>query len=265
MLWTLAVVVTLASAVWQRTTGPTYPVRVDTEISGAPVRGELPRSHSVTGDLPIELEAPDAAVLGAVLWRRLGAGDDWTRVEMSREGTRLLARLPAQPAAGKLEYHVILVRGDATQAINGEQAVVARFKGDVPAWVLVPHIFFMFFAMLWSNRCGLEAVAGGPRRRVMALTTFGLLIVGGLVLGPIVQKYAFGAFWTGWPFGEDLTDNKLAVAVIAWGVAALRRDGGRGARTAAIIAALVVFAVYMIPHSLHGSTLDYASMETVSG
>ncbi len=43
-----------------------------------------------------------------------------------------------------------------------------------------------------------------------------LLVLGGFLLGPIVQKYAFGAFWTGWPFGEDLTDNKTAVAVLAW-------------------------------------------------
>ncbi len=264
MLWTLAVVITLASAVWQRTTGPTYPQRIDMELAGAQVRGELITSHSVSGDLPVVLEAP-ADVRGEVLWRRLGTDDDWTRVEMVRADGALSAHLPAQPSAGKLEYHVLLARGEAVLQVNGDEAVVARFKGDVPAWALVPHIFFMFFGMLWSNRCGLEAMVGGPRRRAMALTTLGLLVVGGLILGPIVQKYAFGAYWTGWPFGEDLTDNKLAVAVLAWVVAAVPRAGKRGLRLATVVAALVVFAVYMIPHSLHGSTLDYETMETISG
>jgi Na+/melibiose symporter-like transporter len=123
----------------------------------------------------------------------------------------------------------------------------------------------MFFAMLWSNRAGLEALVGGAGRHNMALTTLGLLVVGGLILGPIVQKYAFGAYWTGWPLGEDLTDNKLAVAAAAWAIAVWRRGNTKSARTVAIIAALVVLAVYMIPHSMHGSTLDYSTMETGSG
>jgi len=265
MLWVLAVVVTLASAVYQRTTGPTYEVRVNTEVAGAEVRGELLRTHSISADLPVALDVPDTDVTGVVLWRRLGAGDDWARAPMIREGDRLATHLPAQPSAGKLEYSVILTRGGRTLVVNGNEAVVARFKGDVPAFVLAPHIFFMFFAMLWSNRAGLEALTGGAGRHKMALTTLGLLVVGGLILGPIVQKYAFGAYWTGWPLGEDLTDNKLAVAAAAWAIAVWRRGNGKGARTMAIIAALVVFAVYMIPHSMHGSTLDYATMETMSG
>jgi len=265
MLWTVAVVATLASAVYQRTTGPTYETRVEERFGAGDVRGELLRSHSVSSDLPVEFEVEDPAVVGRVLWRRLGAGDPWSTVPMVRDGSRLTAALPAQPAAGKIEYSVVLALDEDILAVGGEEAVVARFKGDVPPFVLVPHILFMFLGMLWSNRTGLEALVGGPRRDRMALVTLGLLVVGGLILGPIVQKYAFGAFWTGWPLGEDLTDNKLAVAVVAWGWASWRRGDGRWPRATAIIAALIVLAVYMIPHSLHGSTLDYATMETVSG
>jgi hypothetical protein len=43
------------------------------------------------------------------------------------------------------------------------------------------------------------------------------------------------------------------------------RGEGRAARIVTVVAALVVFAVYMIPHSMNGSTLDYASMKTVTG
>lgn len=266
MLWTIAVVITLASAFYQRTTGPSYEVRVHEEIAGVEVGGELLRSHSVSSDLPVSLEIPDPDVTGRVLWRRYGANEDWRSNPMTRDGDRLTTHLPAQPSAGKLEYSVLLTKGETTLTVmNGDEAVVARFKGDVPAFVLAPHIFFMFFAMLWSNRTGLEALTGGLKRQRMALTTFGLLVVGGLILGPIVQKYAFGAYWTGWPLGEDLTDNKLAVAAAAWAWASWRKGNGRWPRAIAIIAALVVFAVYMIPHSMHGSTLDYSTMETISG
>ena len=33
--------------------------------------------------------------------------------------------------------------------------------------------------------------------------TFGLIAVGGFILGPIVQKNAFDAYWTGIPFGWE--------------------------------------------------------------
>jgi hypothetical protein len=58
----------------------------------------------------------------------------------------------------------------------------------------------------------------------------GLPFVGGLILGPPVQLEAFGALWTGWPFGADLTDNKTLIAVLAWVpavVAALRNKKTR--------------------------------------
>ena len=36
-----------------------------------------------------------------------------------------------------------------------------------------------------------------------------------------VQKAAFGAYWTGFPFGYDLTDNKTVLMWLAWVLAAL--------------------------------------------
>lgn len=265
-LWILAVVVTLASALYQRMTGPSYPVRVRAELAGEPVRARLARTHSVSGDLPVRVRAADPQVAGEVRWRRFPTDEPWRALPLARDDQgRLAAQLPAQPSAGKLEYRVRLTRGDEALDLPSDRAVVARFKGDVPPWVLAPHILLMFLGMLWSNRAGLEAVFGGAGRSRLARRTLGLLAVGGLLLGPLVQKYAFGAYWTGWPFGEDLTDNKLAAAVLAWAAAALMRGDGRAARLVTLLAALVVFAVYMIPHSMNGSTLDYASMKTVTG
>jgi hypothetical protein len=92
------------------------------------------------------------------------------------------------------------------------------------------------------------------------------ITIGGLVLGPIVQKHAFGAYWTGWPFGEDLTDNKTLAMWVAWVVAVAvlgrrREPGDRVARSAVVGACLVMIAVYLVPHSLRGSQLDYGKVE----
>lgn len=263
LLWVLAVVLTLFSAVYQRMTGPTYPVRVAGEIAGKVVSAKLLTSHSVSTDLPVTVTAADEGITGKVVYRRLGAGDDWTAVAMTRAGETLAASLPRQPSAGKLEYSVMLESGDAGLQLSGDEAVVARFKGDVPAAILIPHIFLMFFAMVWSNRAAMEALVKGDGLSRQSLWALLLLVVGGMILGPIVQKYAFGAYWTGWPFGGDLTDNKLAVAVLAWAFAAWKVRSG--SRWPAVVAALILLAMYMIPHSALGSTLDYETMQTVTG
>jgi hypothetical protein len=88
------------------------------------------------------------------------------------------------------------------------------------------------------------------------------MIPGGFVLGPVVQKFAFGAYWTGWPFGGDWTDNKTLAALVAWLVAwAICRWWPRFQRPAVLFAAIVMFAVYLIPHSIHGSELDWEEVE----
>jgi hypothetical protein len=265
ILWIMAVVLTLGSAVWQRLTGPTHPVRVRETLAGGEVRGRLPRSADTGKELILRLTAVEPGIEGRVVWRLYPGDHPWREIPLVREGDVLAAGIPTQPPAGKLEYQVELTTaGGERLLIPPDRAAVARFKGHVTPWVLGPHILLMFLGMLWSTRAGLEALAGGAGLRRQALVTLALLAVGGLILGPVVQKQAFGAFWTGWPLGEDLTDNKLAAAVLVWAVAAwrTRRGGGRGW---ALLATAVTLAVYAIPHSLHGSTLDYQTMETISG
>jgi hypothetical protein len=83
------------------------------------------------------------------------------------------------------------------------------------------------------------------------------LLIGGLILGPIVQKYAFDAYWTGWPFGHDLTDNKTAVSFILWVLAyfIIRRNPQK--RGWVLAACILQLAVYLIPHSMFGSEIDF--------
>jgi hypothetical protein len=175
---------------------------------------------------------------------------------MTRRADVLYASLPHQPPAGKLEYLVELTRNEERVIFPGRPAVT-RFKGDVSAGVLVPHILAMFLGMLFSTRAGLEALVKGPSRRSLTTIAFGLLLVGGFVLGPMVQKAAFGAYWTGIPWGYDLTDNKTLIAVAAWLVAAWRVYTRPNARWSLVLAALVTLAVFVIPHSVWGSEIRW--------
>lgn len=261
--WALALVVTLSAAIYQRRTGPTYPKRIEIGLSGQTYKLKLPRSHE-QADCPVRLPIADATSEGELLYRRYPAGDAWDTLTLRREGAELAAQLPQQPPAGKLAYRIHLRSGTESVRIGDDEPVVIRFKGNVPGVFLAPHVFFMFAAMLLSTLSGLLALAGRHRQVIYGRVTFVLLLIGGMILGPVVQLYAFGDLWTGIPFGWDLTDNKTLVAFLFWTlalVANLRRER----HWATVLAAVVLLLIYSIPHSLYGSELDYESGKVIQG
>ena len=83
------------------------------------------------------------------------------------------------------------------------------------------------------------------------------LLLGGFILGPLVQWYAFGVWWSGVPFGYDWTDNKVLVELIFWILALALNRGNRRDRRSVYLAGIVTLAVYFIPHSIFGSEYDY--------
>jgi hypothetical protein len=264
MLWLITVALTLSSVVYQRMTGPTYPVRGHIEINGQEISYRLPRSHDTNGNAPVEIAVPDRSITGEMELRRYKSHDDWTTQPAVRNDDNLVMTIPEQPAAGKVIYKVTLHDADGNSYPLSDDYVILRFKGAVPPFILFPHILFMFVGMLLATRTGLEGIAGGDNLYRLNLLTLVCLGLGGLILGPIVQKYAFHAFWTGWPFGEDLTDNKTLVAVVFWVVAFYKaKYRGRGMHAWAVIAAVVTLLVYLIPHSTLGSEIDYTKMEDI--
>jgi len=173
-------------------------------------------------------------------------------------GDNLEAALPNQSAAGKLEYYVTLSDIVNTEELLNSGPIVIRFKGDVPATVLIPHIFFMFFGMLCANLTGLLALGKKEKYKFYGIVTLIFIAIGGMTLGPVVQKYAFGELWTGVPFGWDLTDNKTLVAFIFW-ILAVVGNWKKDRPYLSIIAAGVTLIIFSIPHSAFGSELDYST------
>jgi hypothetical protein len=264
LFWILAVILTLSSAVYQRMTGPTHPVRGSAVLAGGSIQWTLDRSHGGSGDQPVRLFVADAGTEGSLFFKRYKTDDEWTRMRMLRRGDTLAAMLPHQPPAGKLEYAVELQAGNAFLRIPEEESIVTRFKGHVPNGFLFPHVIAMFLAMLFSMRVGLETLRRDAKLRVLVIWTVALITLGGMILGPIVQKFAFGAFWTGFPFGTDLTDNKTLIAFIAWTaalMAVLRAKESSFPRWLVLAASIITLAVYLIPHSMMGSELNYRELD----
>lgn len=247
-LWLIAFLLTILTAVYQRVTGPTYPVSGDVMIGGNQIQYDLARSHGGEGDHQIEIKVKDETINGELVWKRYKTNDEWTSVGMIRKGNMLNAALPHQPPAGKLVYHITLQKNDEFFTLPEEGGVIIRFKGDVPVYFLIPHIIFIFGAMLISTRAGLEYFNEGKKFRPLTILTFIFIIIGGFILGPIIQYYAFGAFWTGFPFGHDLTDNKVLIGFIGWLLALISLYKFKNPKRWIIFASFLMFIIFMIPH-----------------
>ncbi len=251
-----SIIFTLFIAVYQRMTGPSYPVKGKITLGEQDIKYKLIRTYDGSDQAAIQITVNDTSVKGEIRYRRFKSYDSWQTEAMVRTGETLTGYLLHLPPAGKVMYEVTLIKGDQRYALN-EQPAVLRYKGKVPASVLFPHIIIIFLAMLFSTFTGLMVLFKGRNTYVYAWITVLSLLVGGMILGPIVQKFSFGAYWTGWPFGTDLTDNKLLLALVVWVIALVVMHRNRAHRILPVIASIVLLIVFLIPHSVKGSEIDF--------
>jgi len=256
LLWFFAFIFTAALAIYQRMTGPTYPVSGDITIEGQYIHYKMIRTADVGKDAEVRITVADTNIKGEMLYRRFKSYDRWTTKLLERHGDTLVAYIPMQPAAGKVMYQLILIKGDQRFLVN-ERAAILRYKGVVPGVILWPHILTIFLAMLLSTRTGLEVIFKGKSTFAYTWITVIMIFLGGLIFGPLVQKYAFGAYWTGWPFGHDLTDNKSLIAFIFWIIALIVLIRRRENKIWPVLAAIMLLVVFLIPHSILGSEIDF--------
>lgn len=261
LLWLLAFIITISTAVYQRLTGPTYPITGIIQLADQEIKYKLARSHGGEDDYKIKINANDPNIYGSVHYKRFKTNDQWTEIPFERDKGELVTYLPHQPPAGKLEYFVELNYQSEIQKFPKENSVVIRFKGDVPPLILIPHIIAMFMSMLLSNRTGLEFFNNGKNLKKLTYWTIGTLLVGGFIFGPLTQEYAFGELWTGFPFGHDLTDNKTLIALIGWLIALYMYERSKLPKKWALFASVLLLVVYLIPHSVLGSELNYNEID----
>ena len=70
LLWGLAVVITLFVLVYQRITGPTYPMKDKVNLAGTEIAFELLRTHETTHDCEIRIEVPVPDIAGYIEYKR---------------------------------------------------------------------------------------------------------------------------------------------------------------------------------------------------
>jgi hypothetical protein len=259
LVWIFAIIFTVIIAGYQRKTGPTYPMKVKKEIGQITIKADLIRSYDGSDDARVILIIPDTSIKGKIQFRRFKSYDNWTTAVMLRRGDSLIGSLPHQEIAGKVMYHITLMKRNDQVLLNNDAAVL-RYKGHVPLFILLPHILIIFLAMLFSTITGIEIIRNGKFALVYTWITIITLFVGGLILGPIVQKFTFNVYWAGWPIGHDLTDNKSIIAFIFWVVALIFQYRNKQKKFWTILASIVLLVVFLIPHSMLGSEIDYTKL-----
>lgn len=281
LFWFLAFVITISAAIYQRATGPTYPKKLTIQANGKEYPLKLVRSLGLDEDPVVKLKINDTTLQAKIYYRRYMSTDEFQSANFQFKSKPIdsfvmnkifkvdreegfFATVPQQPAAGKIEYYFEVTDQTGSKTYLKEAPVVIRFKGGVPGFILIPHILFMFIAMLFSNLSGLLAAFKVQSYRKYTMWTFICLLIGGMILGPVVQLYAFGDLWTGVPFGWDLTDNKTLIAFVFWILAVvMNRKSEKPAYT--VLAAVVLLLIYSIPHSMFGSQLDYSTGKVTQG
>lgn len=281
VLWFLAFILTIAAAYYQRKTGPTYPKKTEVTLNDSVYTLKLVRSIGLDEKSEVKLNISDTSIKARIFFRRFPSDDQYqsapfvfsvrpiesylmNKIFNITEEKGFFAQIPPQPPAGKLQYYLEITDKNGTMSLLKESPLTIRFKGGVPGYILTPHILLMFFAMFFSTLAGLMGIFNDKGYRRYSVITLVVLTAGGMILGPLVQKYAFGEFWTGVPFGWDLTDNKTLIAFLFWMLAVIMNHKKKS-RVYTIIAAVVLLVIFSIPHSMFGSELDYSTGTVIQG
>ncbi len=148
---------------------------------------------------------------------------------------------------------------------------IFKFIGEVPPYVLGPHVFLMFatvFCVVMAFMHSFKLLSGSTDAHLLARYIFLSVVVsflGCYPWGVAMNHYAFDVVWEGVPFGTDATDNKTQLLflylVMVWLVSlgsltkGKRRDlyppkvlGWFG-----VIAFVLLVLIYLIPHSIQFS------------
>lgn len=258
VLWLVTLLLTYLVSAYQRRTGPGYAIPASCMLGDTHVTTRLPTSFSGDGDCPVTLTPLLDGPAPRLIYRRYPTNDAWQDVAFAPSEDRMVALVPHQPPAGKVEYHIELADTGDRCTLPRSDNVIVRFRGSVSAAVLLPHVLLMLAGMVLSIRAGLEAWYDGPLQVPFTWMTLVTLVAGSMVFGPLVQKAAFGKYWTGVPLGHDLTDNKMLVAVLAWASALTASIAGwESAPVIRLAASGISLVAFLIPHSLFGSELRY--------
>jgi hypothetical protein len=178
-------------------------------------------------------------------------------------GTEFSYRFQLEDAAGRI-LATIPVEGSKDKP----KQLWFRFEGPRSAILLIVHILCMFVSFLLMVMVLLTAFEDVKNRAVrirlakQTLWATIILFLGTFPIGIWLEYQVYATYWTGIPFGRDITDSKALVIFIYWLVmlyllkgSALSNDPRKdvidvtAVRWVAVVGVVLSLALYLVPHS----------------
>ncbi len=178
-------------------------------------------------------------------------------------GSEFSYRFQLEDAAGR-----ILATIPVEESRDKPKQLWFRFEGPRSTPLLVAHILCMFGSFLLMVMVILTAFEDMRNRAVrirlgkQTLWATIILFLGTFPIGIWLEHQVYGTYWTGIPFGRDITDSKALVIFIYWLImlyllrgSALSGDprkdviGATAARWVAVVGVVLSLALYLVPHS----------------
>jgi hypothetical protein len=193
-------------------------------------------------------------------------------VEMdSLEAGKYFGAIPPQARGTLVEYHIEARAGqDLAVRVPGDEKTPGftyYYKGTPNRTLLLTHIVLMFFALLVFLFVGYLSIrALRNRQMIVAIPRLAFLgtiffFISSIPLGMIVAYQTYGKPWTGFPVGNDLTDNKSLAILLYWAAASFlyrgslfRRDPARdllGVKSLPYVyltGVVLTVVLYALPH-----------------
>lgn len=287
----LAILITLALLyVARRASQRQVPVVVETTSYG-----ELTLSHTcnhifkgdnTTADLDVIVSGglvPEEAIIALYYEPRTTdaakTGSQVARVEaITIPGQGLVYRVavPNQGRGTEFSYRFQLEDGSGRilasipveQNRDKPKQLWFRFEGNRSVVLLIVHIIGMFGSFVLMVMVLLTAFEDMKNQAVkirlakQTLWATIILFLGTFPIGIWLEYQVYATYWTGIPFGRDITDSKALVIFIYWLVmlyllrgSALSNDprkdaiGATAARWIAVVGVVLSLALYLVPHS----------------
>jgi hypothetical protein len=178
-------------------------------------------------------------------------------------GTEFSYRFQLEDVSGK-----ILATIPVEESNDKPKQLWFRFEGSRSVVLLSFHIVGMFGSFLLMIMVLLTAFEDIKNQAVrirlgkQTLWATIILFIGTFPIGIWLEYQVYATYWTGIPFGRDITDSKALVIFIYWLVmlyllkgSALsnepRKDmiGATAARWVAVVGVILSLALYLVPHS----------------
>jgi len=247
-------------------------------------QGILIHHNTVPKQVGDEVPLISAKVEGASEVRlvyKVGKGGEYQSIIMKPkpgEADVFEASIPLHPKGSLAWYYLEAVsrRGsDRVKVALPEESsgqvdpIRLKFEGEVPAYIVIPHVLSIFAAIFFATLTLFTAVDLKRGRGALGKSvkycgiTLALLFVGFIPFGWAMNYFAFGVLWEAFPFGRDVTDNKSQIMFLFWLITLILVKGtlwgkgedknfisARGYSTLVIVSFIATMIILAVPHSL---------------